>query len=601
VSYPATMPLYGFLFRLLWRFKWGYVVFTCFAVAGWVLQLGTPFIARRFMDTLTGAAPATPGIHALAVLYLASELGRVTATVMRYGFAAYAEHPALGMMRSRLLEHILTRPGARALRIPPGEAIVQFRDDVPQSMVLIGQRLASIGQLIYALVALVTMLRVSATITAVIFLPMAAVFVTSYVTGGRITRLRNASMEASQKVSGGIAEMFGAVQAVKVANAEEHVIGRLRALNEVRRKAGLTEQLFWSVTSSLHHGAVTLGTGLILLLSGQAIQAGTFTLGDFVLFQFFLGSVMGTLQSFGGELNQYRQSNVSYGRLTALLQGAPQKTLLREGPVPMWGPLPDVPAPVRTAADRLERLTVTDLSFRFPESGRGVGPVSLALRRGTLTVVTGRIGSGKTTLLRALLGLLPPDTGVVQWNGELIDDPASFLVPPRCAYTPQVPRLFSESLRDNILMGLPLSDAQLDRALKLAVLERDVSELDQGMETLVGPRGIRLSGGQLQRAAAARMFVVGAELLVMDDLSSALDVETEQTLWDRVFDGGEGGVTVLAVSHRRAVLQRADHIVVLKNGRLEAEGDLQHVLSTSEEFRQLWSGTADAPVLLTGA
>src|SRR5207248_4098715 len=102
--------------------------------------------------------------------------------------------------------------------------------------------------------------------------------------------------------------------------------------------------------------------------------------------------------------------------------------------------------------------------------------------------------------------------------------------PPRSAYTPQVPRLFSETLRDNILMGLPTNHADLDAAMHLAVMERDIESMDLGLDTVVGPRGVRLSGGQVQRAAAARMLVRDPELLVFDDLSSALDVETEQIL-----------------------------------------------------------------------
>ena len=221
----------------------------------------------------------------------------------------------------------------------------------------------------------------------------------------------------------------------------------------------------------------------------------------------------------------------------------------------------------RSVPQQLRTLEVRGLTYAHPNSATGIQDISFTLTRGTLTVITGRIGSGKTTLLRVLLGLLPKHSGEIYWNGELIKNPADFLTPPRAAYTPQVPRLFSESLKDNVLLGVEADDAALQDALRLAVLDRDVAQLEHGLDTQVGPRGVRLSGGQIQRAAAARMLVRQPDLLVFDDLSSALDVETEALLWQRLF-ASNPQTTILAISHRRAALTRADQILTMEDGRL---------------------------------
>jgi ATP-binding cassette subfamily B protein len=223
--------------------------------------------------------------------------------------------------------------------------------------------------------------------------------------------------------------------------------------------------------------------------------------------------------------------------------------------------------PVRTSADQLDTLEVRNLSYRYPGSKRGIHDLSFILPRGSLTVITGEVGAGKTTLLKVLLGLLPNAGGAIYWNGELVRDPATFFVPPRAAYTAQVPRLFSDTLQENILLGWTATEAAIAHALHTAVLEPDVAQLEQGLATQVGPRGVKLSGGQVQRVAAARMLVREAELLIFDDLSSALDIETEQRLWERL-QQQKGTGTVLAVSHRPLALHYADQIFVLQDGRL---------------------------------
>jgi ATP-binding cassette subfamily B protein len=447
-----------------------------------------------------------------------------------------------------------------------GSAITHFRDDTEDVANLVDGMVDISGGVVFTVIAGFVLGAADARAAAVLVIPLLGVGIATRVLDTRIKEYRAADRRATEGVTGLLGDVMAAATTVKVNDATEPMLHRLAVLVERRRVTAVRDRVLEEGVQAFSQGAADIGLGLVLLVSAGAIASGSFDLGTLALFTAYLGWLSFLPRMVGRVLARRKQAGVAFDRMRALVADQEAENTVRRQRLPIdpadQRVRPDVVRPERVA---LERLDVEGLTVSYG-SRPVLADVSLHVDRGEFVVITGPVGAGKSTLLRALLGLAwqAEVRGSVRWNGVEIDDRAAFLVPPNAAFLSQVPQLISDSVADNVGLG-PVAAVDLARAFELSAIAPDIAEMPAGSATLIGPRGLRLSGGQRQRLATARALVHSPELVVLDDLSSALDVETEVQLWTNLADAG---MTVIAVSHRTVAFDRADQVLRLAAGRL---------------------------------
>ncbi len=481
-------------------------------------------------------------------------------------------------VKNALFTHLTRLPKRYFDRMRPGELISRGTNDAAGVRAFVG--FASLQGLNVALTLLFTfgqMLLTNGLLTALCVGPILLAALVMRLTVKRMWGLIAESQEQVATLSAHALEAYNGASVLQSFNAVGGARARFERAN--RRLLGLGIKLV-AITSWLLPVVVVIGNAclvLVLYAGGRMVVDGALSKGELAAFAVYIRILVGGLMMFGFVASSLQRGWVSLKRIFEVLDaptGAPEAT----------GALP-----ARVAGGRA--FAVRDLSFTHPTATaaaadhQALSGVSFEVAHGEVIGVFGLTGSGKTTLLDLIARTYEPPAGAITVDGVDVRDLPLPAYRETLAYVPQDAFLFSESIRDNIALAAPLdgrSDARVERAAAAAALTDDIAALPDGLDTRVGQRGITLSGGQRQRTALARAFYRPFDVLLLDDVLSAVDHATERRLIDAIYARAEGATTFV-VSHRISVLKRADRVLVLDDGKLVAAGSHDDLLARGVE------------------
>lgn len=578
--------------RLLIYKPWMFIISWSLNILIFSYSAAVAYFVRQVLNSVAKDTGGGGSVLPQVMLFFAGVLGVSLVRIAAITACARMDNIQVfhyeNLLRNNIMKIIYKKDNIKNIAGKSGRVFEILDDDVP-ICAFPSQLLSEVsGFVVYSLIAIASLLIINWKVTIYIFIPLSLAILIINIASKKIKENRKVNREIHGKVSEMISDTVNLVQTIKVSGSQGSILKHYESLNKVRLSAVLKDTLFDSSLQAVLNSTVYIGTAVMMLVVAKNMIKGEFPIGDFSMFVVYLGTLANCVERIVELVSLCKQAEVSHDRIIELVGKKNEDELTAYCKLSAFGAMD------KFKYKTMERTPLKEFDARnltYVHDGRnGIYDVSFTLKPGEVIAVAGEVGSGKSTLLNVLMGVLPKDSGQIFWNSMEIEHYNEFFVPPNVAYTPQIAKMFSDTIRENLLLGKDACEVEIMEALHVAVFENNISEMENGLDTQAGSCGSRLSGGQRQRLALARMFIHDAELYIMDDSSSAIDSETEKVFWSRFERNiAKKKFACIIASNKKYVLQRADKVIFMKDGHVAGLGKADELSASCEDFARIYA------------
>ena len=560
------------------HYRWRYLGGMAALIVATVASLLPPFVVQRVVDDIQdGIAVTSLAKYALLVVLLAIVEGtlRYYSRMVVSGTSRVIEY----RLRDDLARHLMALDHNYYVHARTGDLMSRATNDLQAVRDIIGPSLVDMSRILVvgvAGIAFMLSIDVRLTLIALVYLPV-VIGLMSYFETNVETRFREVQEQLSL-LTDRAQENVAGIRAIKAYAQEDTEIASFAAANEVMRRRSMRLALYHSGLFPVMGVLTGAGTLLVLWVGGHNVVDGQMSMGEFVAFNFILAVLANQLTAVGWVVAMAQLGTVAVRRVNEVL---------RTVPAVVDGTAANLPHPVRGEVE------FVDVSVAF--DGREVlRNIDLHIPAGATVALVGGTGAGKTTLASLLVRLSDPSRGSVRLDGLDVREWPLAGLRDAIAFVPQEAFLFSDSIRENISYGQPdAHDTEYEAVTEISRLSNDLKELQDGLDTTIGERGVTLSGGQKQRAALARALLKQAPVLVLDDALSHVDTQTEEQILRALREVMRGRTTIL-IAHRTSTLRDADLLAVIEGGTIVERGSHEELLAANGVYARIYHEQLEA-------